>query len=99
MILYKEMKDLEKPNLLYSLLNAFRQKFNIKKNNIFYSLYPEELKCPDFIGRQSLTNCSKPGKELIEWKNSFLSNEIENVGVVVLGALDKALAIVTERLN
>lgn len=99
MILYKEMKDLEKPNLLYSLINTFRQKFNIKKNGVFYCLYPEELKCPDFIGRQNITNNSEPGKELIEWKNIFLSNEIENVGVVVLDALDKASAKVSERLN
>lgn len=89
MILYKEMNDLEKPNLLYSLINAFRQKFNLKKNNIFYSLYPEELKYPDLIGRQSPTNSSEPRKELMEWKNSFLSNKIENVGIVVLDALDQ----------
>jgi MoxR-like ATPase len=72
---------------------------NIKKNNIFYCLCTEELKCPDLIGRQSPTNSTDPGKELIEWKNGFLSNAIENGGVVVLDALDQASATVTERLN
>ena len=72
---------------------------SIKKNNIFYCLCTEELKCPDLIGRQSPTNSSDPGKELIEWKNGFLSNAIENGGVVVLDALDQASATVTERLN
>ena len=72
---------------------------NIKKENIFYCLCTEELKCPDLIGRQSPTNSSDPGKELIEWKNGFLSNAIENGGVVVLDALDQASATVTERLN
>jgi len=72
---------------------------DIKKSNIFYCLCTEELKCPDLIGRQSPTNSSDPGKELIEWKNGFLSNAIENGGVVVLDALDQASATVTERLN
>ena len=56
---------------------------------MFYSLYPEELKYPDLIERQSPTNSSEPRKELMEWKNSFLSNKIENVGIVVLDALDQ----------
>ena len=72
---------------------------NIKKSNIFYCLCTEELKCPDLIGRQSPTNSSDPGRELIEWKNGFLSVAIENGGVVVLDALDQATATVTERLN
>ena len=72
---------------------------DIKKSNIFYCLCTEELKCPDLIGGQSPTNSSDPGKELIEWKNGFLSNAIENGGVVVLHALDQASATVTERLN
>lgn len=29
-----------------------------------------------------------PGKELIKWKNEFLSKEIKNQGVVVLDALE-----------
>ena len=72
---------------------------DIKKSNIFYCLCTEELKCPDLIGRQSPTNSSDPGKELIEWKNGFLSRAIEDGGVVVLDALDQASATVTERLN
>ena len=48
---------------------------------------------------QSPTNDTSPGKELIEWKNGFLSTAIENGGVVVLDALDQASATVTERLN
>ena len=71
----------------------------IKKSNIFYCLCTEELKCPDLIGRQSPTNSTEPGRELIEWKNGFLSIAIENGGVVVLDSIDQATATVTERLN
>lgn len=71
----------------------------IKKSNICYCLCTEELKCPDLIGKQSPTNSTEPGKELIEWKNGFLSKAIENGGIVVLDALDQASSTVTERLN
>ena len=72
---------------------------NINKDNIFYCLCTEELKCSDLIGRQSPTNSSDSGKELIEWKKGFLSNAIENGGIVILDALDQASAAVSERLN
>ena len=72
---------------------------NIQKENIFYCLCTEELKCQDLIGSESPTNNNEPGKELIKWKNGFLSNAIENGGVVILDALDQASSTVTERLN
>ena len=77
---------------------VFKKK-NIQKENIFYCLCTEELICQDLIGRQSPTNDKEPGKELIKWKNGFLSNAIENGGVVILDALDQASSTVTERLN
>ena len=77
----------------------FVKEKQIENSNIFYCLCTDELKCPDLIGRQSPTNDTAPGKELIEWKNGFLSTAIENGGVVVLDALDQASATVTERLN
>ncbi len=39
------------------------------------------------------------GKELIKWKNGFLSNAIKNGGAVVLDVLEQASAIATGRLN
>ena len=77
----------------------FGKEKKIKKSNIFYCLCTDKLKSPDLIGKQSLTNDTSPGKELIEWKNGFLSTAIENGEVVVLDALDKTSATVTERLN
>ena len=72
---------------------------NLDKSNIFYCLCTEELKCPDLIGRQSPTNKSEPGEELIEWTKGFLSNAVENGGIVVLDDLNQATTTVTERLN
>ena len=37
--------------------------------------------------------------ELIEWKKGFLSNAIENGGVVIFDALDQTSSVVSERLN
>ena len=76
-----------------------KEEKNDEESKIFYCLCTEELKCPDLIGRQSPTNNSDPGKELIEWKNGFLSNAIEKGGVVILDALDQASVTVTERIN
>ena len=72
------------------MLNGLEKKKKIKKLNIFCCLCIDELKCPDLIGKQSPTNDTSPGKELIEWKNGFLSTAIENGGVLVLDALDLA---------
>ena len=77
----------------------FGKEKQINKSNIFYCLCTDELKCSDLIGRQSPTNNIEPGKELIKWKNGFLSTAIENGGVVILDAIDQASATVTERIN
>ena len=71
----------------------------IKKPNLFYCLCTNELKYSDLIGSQSLANIIDPGKDLLEWKNGFLSIAIENGGVVVLDSLDQAPSAITERLN
>ena len=51
---------------LYGLLNGLEKKKKIKKLNIFCYLCIDELKCPDLIGKQSQTNDTSPGKELME---------------------------------
>lgn len=69
------------------------------KQKIYYCLCTEELKCPDLIGRQSPTNSTEPGSELIKWENGFLTEAIQGGGAVVLDCLDQASSTVTERLN
>ena len=71
------------------MLNGLEKKKKLK-NQIFFILCIDEVKCPYLIGKQSPTNDTSPGKELIEWKNGFLSTAIENGGVLVLDALDLA---------
>ena len=72
---------------------------NIKKENIFYCLCTEELKCSDLIGKLSPNYNYEQEGELMEWKNGFLLDAMENGGIVILDSLDQASAGVIERLS
>ena len=98
-IIISGKEETGKTQLALWMAEWYIEKNKIDKSNIFYCLCTEELKCPDLIGRQSPTNNTEPGEELIEWKNGFLSKAVENGGIVVLDALDQATITVTERLN
>ena len=82
-----------------SKLYNSRKKRN--KDDFYHFICTEETKCSDLIGYIS------PRKEktinedevILEWKEGFLSNSIENGKIVILDNLQEADSTITERLN
>ena len=60
MLLFQEMKEYRRLNKALWFAEWFGKGKKIKKLNIFYCLCIDELKCPDFIEKQSPTNDASP---------------------------------------
>ncbi|KAH0791477.1 hypothetical protein GPJ56_004588 [Histomonas meleagridis] len=80
-----------------------KQNNNYNPKKELYCLCTEETKCSDLIGKQKPIENTKSGnfagKELIQWKDGFLTLAMESGGSPVLDDVDEATSTVTERLN
>ena len=75
------------------MLNGLEKKKKLK-NQIFFILCIDEVKCPDLIEKQNPINETSPWKELIDFYLLLLKME-----ELSTGCIRSSICSVTERLN